>query len=272
MKKREETQFIDTYHKEDIGAIHTNHKFSDNNGLSQKGAEQINEILNIGQKALESGRITDIRKFGEAWNHVVETGKEPIVDMINLYNSIKRKYSGNLYVIQDNSGKMYIRDYLDLSSIIEPWFDGNKPVYPLRYREWFIFFKRLKGESAFIKVWIDNKKTGLKDLFLVQNSYVNNKPAWNQKGIKKGKWKVKYSFINSNIFEEVDIGGRKNLLKMKIIKTLEKNYSYPEDWKGQKRWINKLYRLKYDQNLINEYLEIMYYKLEDSTSTLSYHF
>ncbi|MFX0185881.1 MAG: hypothetical protein ACFE95_22585 [Candidatus Hodarchaeota archaeon] len=220
----------------------------------------------IGSKASETGSIEDIREFIDSWNRVLDAGKEPTIGMINYYNSIKVKHNVNLYAIQKKDGKMYIRDYNDLNIITNPWFTGHRPVYPFRYKEWFIFTEKLEGESAFIKVWIDGDRSGSKELFLVQNCHLNGKPAWNIRGIKKGPWKTKYSLIKSGLFEEVDIGGRKNPLKMKIIKELERQYSYPNNWKGQKRWINKVYRLKYDENLINEHLEIKYSELVEPTS------
>jgi hypothetical protein len=236
-------------------------QYTDSNELNHL----INKTEKIGSQASETGSIIDITEFIDSWNRISDFGKEPTISMINSYNSIKIKYDRNLYAIQKNDEKLYIRDYYSLNVITEPWFTGNKPVYPLRYKEWLVFTEKVNGTSAFIKIWIRNSN-GSKELFLVRNNYVNKKPVWNPKGIQKGQWKGKYSFINCGLFEEVDISGRKNPLKGKIIKELnKKKYFYPKDWQGQKRWINKLFRLKYNQDIVDEFLEIQFYDKMNST-------
>ncbi len=264
--KQQNNVTIDNHKSEDKDSKKFKSQHTDSNELNFL----INKTEKIGSQASETGSIIEIREFIGSWNRISDAGKEPTISMINSYNSIKINHNLNSYAIQKKDGKMYIRDYHHLNSIIEPWFTGNKPVYPLRYKEWLVFTEKINGTSAFIKIWISNSD-GSKDLFLVQNTYLNKKPAWNPNGIQKGQWKAKHSFINCGLFEEVDISGRKNPLKLKIIKELEKKYCYPKDWQGQKRWINKLFRLKYNQDIVDEFLEIQFYDKMNSTRNRLHH-
>ena len=236
----------------------------------------ISEALEAGFNSLKTGKMSNIDSFTNHWNQIVKLGKPPTKEMIMLYNEIKEKHGVSLYVINYKTAPGYkIRNFGNLPSIIDEWFTRKYTTY---FNEWLIYRGHLEGKSAFIKVWVRGLKNREKELYLIPN-YEATK--WNTNGVPMELWKPKRSFIlRSGLFTEVKFPPRykydpsrrntvliRHPVKERIINCLKNVvdnngkpiYKYPKEVSRQS-WFNSAYQLKFDESLIDEYLEGIYWQ------------
>ncbi len=236
----------------------------------------ISKVMEAGLNSLKTGKKSYINSFITYWNQIVELGKPPTKEMVVLYNEIKGKHGVSLYVINYKTDPGYkIKDYGDLPSIVDEWFARKYTTY---FKEWLIFRDQLEGKSAFIKVWVKGSKNREKELFLIPN-YEATK--WNANGVPMELWKPKRSFIlRSGLFTKVKFPPRyeydpnrrntvliRHPVKERIINRLENVvdsngkpiYRYPKEV-SRHTWFNSAYQIKFDENLIDEYLEGIYWQ------------
>lgn len=235
--------------------------------------EKIRKTLKVGRNILEMGSIEEMEIFLKRWDHVVDDGIKPTVDMWKLYNAIQETYGKPLTAVKysDDTGHR-IKKYGEITETLKEMTNSFQRAYR-DYHEWLIFRKKLPGNCALIEIYITNPDTSLTETWYI----ANRQSKWNPKGIERSSFEVnKRNFIrDSGFFEEVQLSSTglvkydpilkkttriRNPIKEALVTQLEvhPDFGYLRASKRPK-WFVNAYQLKYDADLVDEYLEILFW-------------
>jgi hypothetical protein len=233
--------------------------------------------LKIGQKFLKNGEKKDLNRFIAAWNTLVDTGIKPSIDMFRLYNKIKVNNGESLWAIRfkEDIG-IRLRNYGDLPNSIYHWIPKKGLVSketPRRIKEWLILSDLIEGHKPLIKVRTTNSETGKNEVIYIPN----RESYWNKNGLnhKQLDGAKRAFYQKSGLFEKIKFKRLKTIydkklkkkvrpydpLKQAIIDKLEEaGYFYPNGVTSRKIWFKEAYKLRYNEELVTEYLEVIYWE------------
>ncbi len=221
--------------------------------------------LKFGDRARKHGNFHNFLLFSQKWNEMMDKNITPTSHMWYLYNKIQKKHRAPLRRFRYNSDKFErLKVYQELEIDL-----GTSGFPPGFFEEWFILRDKMPGIKCLIKINIVNKINGLGETYFIRNT----RSTWNKNGIEPFLFSKKTGArrkILDNLMETINPNNpqfsdiRTTLKDELICELIVMDIGFPEDSGLARNGFKKIYRLKYDETFLDDYLEIKFWEYVNS--------
>ncbi|MFX1285121.1 MAG: hypothetical protein ACFFB5_15785 [Promethearchaeota archaeon] len=222
------------------------------------------ETLKYGEQGRKHGNFKDFLLFSQKWNEIVKEKIAPTSHMWYLYNEIQQIYGAPLRRFRYNSDEFErLKVFQDFEIDL-----GTSCFTPGFYEEWFILRNKIVGKKCLIDLNIVNPSTGLRETYYIRNA----KSTWNKNGIKPFLFAKKtgarrkimdYLMETINPYKPKLSSIRITLMDEIIAELKAMDIGYPEESWQARNGFKKVYRPKFDELLLDDYLEIKFWEYID---------
>ena len=217
------------------------------------------EVLKFGERGRKYGKFQDFVLFSQKWNEIIDKKITPTSHMWSLYDEIQQLYRTPLRRFRYNYDEFErLKTYQDLKINL-----GTSGFSPGFFEEWFILRNKIIGKKCLIDLNIVNPTTGLGETYFIRNV----KSTWNENGISPFLFAKKTGArrkILDCLMETISLnkpGGLRITLMDEIITELRAmNIGFPEESWYARNGFKKVYRFRFDENLLDDYLEIRFWE------------
>lgn len=224
-------------------------------------------FIKLSNECLKSNDPKDYEDFAEKWNQHVDNGRTITQDMWVAYNKIQRLGNYPLRRFRQLNMEQYrVRYYYDLAKDFENLLERRGRFPTSLYEHWFVHRGVNEGNLPFIKINIYNQFTKLNERYFLPNANYawNPNPAYTKSVIGiNNKNRTGPRMIIDLFMEEIPIKTKQTRKTRELIVDKLRSNGFVGNEKAG-NWFKNLYKLKYNETLIDEVLNQYFWKTYNS--------
>ena len=235
----------------------------ENSSITNKQKNNVDSIIGLGKRCIETDEIYDYQLFVEKWNEHISYGNTATKEMYEIYNVIQQTHRSPLRRFRLDTEEYYrVGYYYDLAEKLESFIE-KRTLFPTKlYEYWLRMRGQIEEKKPFLEFDIQNPRSGVIERWYIPNRKYHWNPnyayTYNPNAPQNRKTSGAGMVINFLMKEYPIKNDETRDIQRSIVNTLRKQGHSGRT--NSKYWFKTIYKLKYETGLVDEVFSNTFWK------------